>query len=100
MNNYSDFDNLCSKKKFKDINILVIPGNHDSDFSSKMIKSGNVQVISGSPQIVEFGKISFLFAPYHNEKTMGEAIAPFKEKLKDKEWVMIGHGDWLQQPEP
>jgi exonuclease SbcD len=96
MTNYSGFDKLCSSKEFNGINIYVIPGNHDAGFSAKKIKADNVKVIDGSPDIIKIGGRVFLFVPYDAEKTMGEAIEPFKQKLKEDEWVLIGHGDRLR----
>ncbi|MEA3506076.1 MAG: metallophosphoesterase [Elusimicrobiota bacterium] len=97
MTNYADFEKICRKKKFKSLNIYVIPGNHDAGFSSKMIDADNVKVVSASPEVIDIDGVSFLFVPYDGSRNMGEAIAPFSEELEEKEWVLIGHGDWLQR---
>jgi len=95
--NYAEFDALCQKPKYRDIQFHIIPGNHDSQIDSRMFTSDNVKIHSKSG-IHSFDLISvpFLFLPYQKDKTMGEEIATWRSELPPNEWILIGHGDWME----
>ncbi len=95
--NYSEFDALCRKPNYRDIQFQIIPGNHDSRINSKMFTSNNLKIYSKS-EIHKFDLMSlpFLFLPYQKQKTMGEEIAIFESELPPNEWILIGHGDWME----
>lgn len=94
--NYKDFDSVCNNSKYKNIQIYIIPGNHDFSLEKKMLASENTQVYS-TPEFKQFDLMSmlFFFLPYTKEKTMGEGIADFSDKLEKNRWILISHGDWI-----
>ena len=89
--NYKDFDNLL--KEYEDIGTHVIPGNHDHGIRQNLFAAQNLTVYS-EPALVEMDSLQILFLPYHPDKSMGEMIASQKDQL-DKNWLLIGHGDYL-----
>ena len=89
-NNYSDFEKLTSF--YKNISFLILPGNHDTNISSKSIVGKNIRIFK-QPEIIE-NTYKLLFVPYTPGKTMGEIIASQVENLSPKNWVLFGHGDW------
>jgi len=102
--NYSEFEALCSQTRFKQIQIIILPGNHDAGLSSKNFSAPNLSIIE-TPEIMRFDMLSMpvLLIPYETGKTMGEKIAPFAAELKENPWILISHGDWisgLREPNP
>lgn len=94
---YADFEAMCRDQRFANLRILVIPGNHDPDLSQGAIAAKNVEVIT-EPQLLSLQGQGpeVLLIPYEPQKTMGEQISPFKDRLTEKRWVLIGHGDWTE----
>ncbi len=94
--NYKDFDSICNNSKYKNIQLYIIPGNHDFSLEKRMLASDNTQVYS-SPEFKQFDLMSmmFFFLPYTRGKTMGECIATFSDKLEKNKWILISHGDWI-----
>jgi exonuclease SbcD len=90
-NNYSDFEKLA--REFPKLNIWILPGNHDSNVSSRSLVGKNLRIFEKA-EIVE-GDIPFLLIPYQAGLTMGEVIASQVKSLTPKNWVLFGHGDWL-----
>ncbi len=102
--NYKDFDAVCNRPKYKNIQFHIIPGNHDISLQKKMLASENTQVFS-SPEFKQFDLMSmlFFFLPYTKEKSMGECIANSSDKLEKGKWILISHGDWIpsmSEPNP
>lgn len=102
--NYKDFDAVCSRPRYKNIQFHLIPGNHDPSLEQKMLGSENAQVYS-SAECKQFDLMSmmFFFLPYSGNKTMGEGIARHADKLEENKWILISHGDWisgLSEPNP
>jgi len=97
--NYAEFDKLCSK--YKDIKVLVIPGNHDSVLNQQEVTAANLEIYS-EPKLQDFGgnALPFLFLPFKKGKTMGEFISGFASDLGENNWVLVGHGDWAEGYEP
>ncbi|MCK4322353.1 metallophosphoesterase [candidate division WOR-3 bacterium] len=100
--NYSEFDKLTDK--YNNIDFFIIPGNHDSNINEKAITGSNVTIYT-EPEFVSFDNTltSFFFLPYKPKITMGDQLASYREALKPKEWILIGHGDWadsIQTPNP
>ncbi len=89
--NYAEFEKLC--REHSQIQLHIIPGNHDAGISEKSIVGPNVHIYT-VPTAVEIGDKIFLFVPYEERAKMGEKIAGMEEKVKGKEWVLIGHGDY------
>lgn len=99
---YSDFERLCSTTEYQDLEILVIPGNHDPAIDNRKIVVDNIEIIT-EPSIRELDGRTFLFLPYEDGKTMGEAIAQMSSNLVADKWVLVSHGDWaegLRVPNP
>jgi DNA repair exonuclease SbcCD nuclease subunit len=82
---------------FRQIQFHIIPGNHDSSLKNTKFALENVTVYS-DPQILklDFFSTPFLVLPYQNGKTMGEFVASFSTELTPNDWILIGHGDWIQ----
>lgn len=90
-NNYSDFEKLANE--FPNLNIWILPGNHDSGVSSRSLVGKNLRIFEKVEVIKD--DISFLLVPYQSETTLGEVIARHMEFLTPKRWALFGHGDWL-----
>jgi len=91
--NYSDFDTLC--KKYPNVTVNIIPGNHDSQIEKRFFSAENIIVVT-EPQIKEIDKVSFLFLPYDSAKSMDEVIVDFAHRhTLPSKWILIGHGDYL-----
>lgn len=100
--NYSEFDKLTAE--YKNIDFIIIPGNHDPNISENAITGSNVTIYT-EPEIISFddSKIPFLFLPYKGKINMGEQLVSYKNELKPNKWVLISHGDWadsIQTPNP
>lgn len=95
MTNYADFEEICRKKKYHAIQLIVLPGNHDPGLEDGQFTSKNVHVIS-EPKFLDIVKDDFaiLAIPYRADKTMGECIEPFREQLQPRRWILVGHGDY------
>jgi len=91
-NNYKDFENLA--KDFQKMEIWILPGNHDARVSSRSLTGKNLRIFEKA-EIVE-GDIPFLMVPYQAGITMGDVIAGHVKSLSPKNWVLCGHGDWME----
>lgn len=89
--NYSEFEHIC--KKYPQIQLYIIPGNHDASISEKSVVGPNIHIYT-VPTAVEIGTTVFLFIPYQDKAKMGEKIASVEEQIKGKSWILIGHGDY------
>jgi DNA repair exonuclease SbcCD nuclease subunit len=95
LRNHAEFDHLCNAHP--GIEIHIIPGNHDIDLAGASFTARNVHVYNTPCQktLDETG-VKFLFLPYVQGKSMGEALAESKiEDLDPGRWVLIAHGDWI-----
>lgn len=90
-NNYSDFEKLANE--FPELNIWILPGNHDSGISSRSLVGKNLRIFEQVEVIRDH--ISFLMVPYKSRTTMGEVIASQMKFFSPKHWALFGHGDWL-----
>lgn len=90
---YKEFDNIA--KNFSDIDIYIIPGNHDQSIVKDMFVEDNIIVIS-EPEIINIDNKDFLFLPYKNRTTMNREIEGIKDfdKLPPNGWYLISHGDF------
>lgn len=94
--NYSDFLDLA--KEFRNINFIIIPGNHDINIQKKFFPSDNIKIIT-TPTIEEFDSLPIAFFPYKVGITLDAAIAEFAHNRDfPKQWVLIGHGDYIEAP--
>jgi exonuclease SbcD len=104
LKNFSDFEALCNLKKYKAIRFSIIPGNHDADLNTSSIVAENVRIFD-QPTILDVSPegLCFFMVPYAEEMTMGDCLEEKAETLKERTWMMVGHGDWsegLRQPNP
>jgi exonuclease SbcD len=101
--NYSDFEQIC--RKYPQIQLHIIPGNHDKGISPKNITGQSVHIYT-DPTTIDFHSRTFLFIPYEEKAKMSDKIAGMEDTIKGKDWVLIGHGDYyggvkeLNQLEP
>ncbi|MCJ7809535.1 MAG: metallophosphoesterase, partial [Desulfobulbaceae bacterium] len=86
---YSRFEEVC--RQYLQIDINIIPGNHDPDISRRAIVGENIRVFD-SPAIEEFDGLSFVFIPYSATAGMGEYLGEIRP---GKRWVLVGHGDYF-----
>lgn len=103
-NNYSEFESFCSSEKFKDIKIIIIPGNHDHRLEQKYFTFSNITIVD-KPEVMQFGSsnLPIMFLPYQLNETMGEGIAHNISKIEDENWILISHGDYMdgvREPNP
>ena len=89
--NYSDFEGLC--RQYEDLQVHVIPGNHDAGINEKSIVGANIHVYA-EPQAVDMDGTCFLFLPYTPATTMAQRIAEWGGQPSNDPWVLIGHGDY------
>ena len=91
---FKDFESLC--RGHPEVQVKVIPGNHDPALSPGMIAAENVKV-HDTVDLVELGETPFLFVPYSEEKKMGEQIAGKKSELEERKgkWILVSHGNFI-----
>ncbi len=89
--NYSEFEELC--KKHRELQLHIIPGNHDPSISGKCIAGNNIHIYTG-PTALEIDSTTFLFIPYEEKARMGERIAEMEREIEGKEWILVAHGDY------
>ena len=95
-NNFSEFEALCRQPENRAIQVLVIPGNHDPNFSQASIAASNVRVFSQPERVaLDPDSPAFLFVPYRAGQAAGDAIAAFSDRLQPDRWLLVGHGDWM-----
>ena len=88
---YAGFESLC--KKHPQIQIHIIPGNHDAGISGESIVGPNIHIYT-APTSVVLGSTTFLFVPYKEKTKMGEQIASLEQEIRGKDWILVGHGDY------
>lgn len=91
--NYSEFEALC--KEHPSVTVHVIPGNHDPSLEQKRFATNTIHAYS-EPTCVELGDRTFLFLPYQQGTSMGEAIASETDNLKPDQWILVSHGDYCR----
>ena len=90
---YTRVDALA--KAAPEIQFTIIMGNHDPDLRRELFTAENIEIIQ-KPTLKRIDKRLFLFLPYREGSTMGEAIAdlPGSEQLRSQPWILISHGDF------
>lgn len=78
-----------------ELQLHLIPGNHDSALRQGLFSSNNIHV-HAIPELVELEHDipPVLFIPYQSKIGMGEIISGFSEKLHVNAWLLVGHGDF------
>jgi DNA repair exonuclease SbcCD nuclease subunit len=97
LQNYELFEQICRAPAHRDIQFLLLPGNHDPDLRDTSFAAENVRVIA-APALLSLGEntLPFLFVPYARQATMGAVIAAFAAQLPPGAWVLVGHGDYAE----
>ena len=97
----SIFARVCGD--FPEVQIHVIPGNHDLSLSAKDFDVDNLTIYT-QPQFIDLGQRElFLMVPYSNNVGMGEVLSSTVMKAGERDWVLVGHGDYLtvnREPNP
>lgn len=101
--NYADFEELYQRARPDDLTTIIIPGNHDHTLRKEALAGDGLLVLS-EPELKPLNDSRLiLFLPYQDHQSMGQGIAPFADSLRDKRWILIGHGDWFgsqKTPDP
>jgi hypothetical protein len=97
LHNYELFEQICRAPAHRDLQFLLLPGNHDPGLRETSFAAENVRVIA-TPALLRLDEdaLPFLFVPYARQATMGEVIAPFAAQLPPRGWVLVGHGDYAE----
>lgn len=101
--NFAEFEELYSSSRTGDLTTVIIPGNHDKHLSQGALLGEGLLVYSELTLQPLNDSRKILFLPYQDNKTMGELIAQFAEKLQGQRWVLVSHGDWtagINTPDP
>ncbi len=88
----ADFESLS--KSFAQIQLHIIPGNHDAGLSERTIVGDNVHIYA-EPTVLIMDSLHFLLVPFESDRTMGEQIASYEDQLGSEDWVLVGHGNYL-----
>ena len=91
LQNYSEFESLCGKHP--DLQLHIIPGNHDPNIDEKSIIGENIRIYT-DPSTLEIDSVTFVFIPYEKNAKMGDKIAQLEHEIDGKRWVLVGHGDF------
>lgn len=94
--NYGDWDQILKRSEYRELQIHLVPGNHDATVKQASFAAPNVQVYS-HPEMTQFNdlmSLPVLLIPYRPDCTMGDVLAESRERLKPHKWILIGHGDW------
>jgi DNA repair exonuclease SbcCD nuclease subunit len=102
--NFTEFEAICREDRFRRINIVLLPGNHDVSVHPRMFSAENIRVITEAELFQPDPDLLPVFLlPYSEGKTMGEFIAQATGGLPANGWILIGHGDWMDghyEPDP
>jgi exonuclease SbcD len=95
--NFRAFEETCGGERSAELDIFVIPGNHDAQLRQTAVAMKNIHVIE-EPEVryLDPDGLPFLFLPYKDGTSMGERIEPFSAQLTAFQWVLVSHGDWLE----
>ena len=101
--NYADFEKLYRESRPEALKTIIVPGNHDHKLQKEALAGEGLQVYSEPTLQPLNDSRQILFLPYRDHQSMGEGIAPFTERLHDRRWILVSHGDWSagqQSPDP
>ena len=86
-------------KKYKDISIHIIPGNHDYFLSKKYFSSSLENVfVYKDPEVIDIGGVLFAFVPYKRDSSFTEEISKIKSSLNTtKRLILISHSDIMAE---
>jgi len=91
--NYGYFDEFI--KEYKEVEIIIIPGNHDPSLQQRHFITKNIRVIT-EPEIIRLKDVHFVLVPFRFGLSMDEALAEFFDttSVPDR-WVLLAHGDYI-----
>ncbi len=91
--NYVDFEKVCGNHP--EIEVLLIPGNHDPQIEKRFFASSQIRVFD-KPAVESIDDFTIVFIPYKEGQTMDAHIAQLKTHgcLPEK-WILIGHGEYI-----
>lgn len=91
--NYADFEDLC--KKYPDITLLLIPGNHDLDIKQRFFAYQGIRIFE-KPTLESIGDLNLALIPYRPGQSIDENIVELRMMVALPErWVLVGHGDYI-----
>lgn len=90
---YAKVDSLAGR--FPEMQLLILPGNHDADLQPGMFAAKNIHLFT-KPTLKRIDRRLFLFLPFRGDSTIGETIAGLEdsELLRSNPWILISHGDF------
>lgn len=94
-----DFESICAEHL--QVQVLVIPGNHDPSLHPDKLAQSNVRVFP-EPASLDLDGTSILLVPYA-QGGMADEIEDQASGLRGKPWILVGHGDYmsgLREPNP
>ena len=94
---FGEFESICSNPLYRNINIYIIPGNHDEDLNASYFAVENIHVYT-KPSLLDLddGKFHLLLLPYSNEASMGDLLQELENDLDSNNWGLVSHGDWIE----
>jgi DNA repair exonuclease SbcCD nuclease subunit len=88
-------ETLLRNERYAQVQLYIIPGNHDPALPQGAFTQQNIHYLA-EPRLVELARgANFLFLPYQQGASVGEALAAFPRKLAPDGWVLVAHGDYL-----
>jgi exonuclease SbcD len=95
LQDFSDFEKLCGRKKYSGLSIYLTRGNHDVGIKDDYFTLGNLKVIERPMWLEIDNGYQLLIIPYEKERVMGEVIEKNRPKEEVEKWILVGHGDWV-----
>ena len=92
-------------KRYPDIQVYMIPGNHDPSIRSEGFTADNLTLVT-EPTWQQLGEQAtpFLLIPYRGSQSMGAALAEVEQDqgfpADGAPWYLVGHGDHLTGSKP
>jgi len=91
--NYSDFEKSCGNHP--EIEVLLIPGNHDAQIEQRFFASRQIRVFD-KPAVESIDDFTVVFIPYKEGQTMDMHVAQVKgSACLPEKWILIGHGEYI-----
>ena len=90
---YSDFEQLCAQ--YPSVQLHIIPGNHDAQINEAKVVGPNIHIYT-EPEILVVDSTTFLMMPYDPNATMGEKLAHAAADIEERQWILVGHGDYME----
>ena len=95
MPNHAEFEDICKSKEYSNIQLFIIPGNHDANINNKQIVAKNVHIFDQPTREKLSDNWEACFIPYRDGQTMGKGIGEIQGRDSSRKWALVGHGDWF-----